>query len=151
MERIASVLAVRSHTADVVGVIVQQDSDAPNDHNFETLQSALTKSITACAAHPVVPVQELEAWWYLYPDSFRAVNPGAWRQVKLPTKQNVETIHSPKEDLIRRTRLAAPKRPYTEADSLAVAQKMATAIGEGKAPENTSKSWDRFVETARAL
>lgn len=150
MARISQTIEARAAVADIVGVIVHQDADGPDDSCAEILRSALTKNVTP-PAYPVVPVQETEAWWYFFPDCLRGVKPIAWREVKMPTNINVESIFNPKEDLQRRTRVAAPKHAYSEADSLAVAQRMADAISKGIIPENRAPSWDRFLDLAKQL
>lgn len=150
LDEVAGVVQDREKIAEVVGVLVHQDADAADDDNADALRSALERQV-AEHAHPVVPVQEMEAWWFLFPDSLRAVKREAWREVRMPTNVNVDKINSPKEDLIRRTRAASMKHGYAEADSLAVAQKMAAAIAAGTEPSNTSRSWKRFTALTKAL
>lgn len=150
MERIADVVDARLVLADVVGVLVHQDSDGPDavGSTADDLRATLIAQLGAYA-YPVVPVQETESWWFLYPDAFRAVNKVSWREVKFPAKQETDAIASPKEELMRLTRRT--KRVYSEADSLAVAQHIATAIKRGDQQSNSSRSWSRFTALVRSL
>lgn len=150
MDDISKQVEIRSRVAEIRAVLVHQDSDAADAENRNALQSALSRNLTA-PAHPVVPVQETESWWLLYPECFRQVKPGAWRDVVLPTGRNVETIKSPKEFLIRQTKSVSPKNSYTEADSLAIAQNIAFVISQGLEPDNSSASWNKFLEIANSI
>lgn len=150
MSRIADVVKLRSMAAEVTAILVHQDADAPDRDNEPSLRSALSAAVTI-PGHPIVPVQEMEAWWFLYPEALRNVKPRAWRNVKLPSGQNVEAVRNPKEELIRRTRQASAKNAYSEADSLAVATEMARMIRAGDAASNTAPAWDAFGDLVRSL
>ncbi|MFD5226581.1 hypothetical protein ACFWHT_13250 [Microbacterium sp. NPDC058342] len=150
IDRIAGAVHARTRLATVVGVLVHQDSDGPDpDGRVAKALGEKLNALLKTTSHPVVPVQETESWWFLYPDAFRSVNRIAWKGLKLPSKQDTDGIISPKERLIRLTR--PTKRTYAEADSLAVAQQMADAVRRGESPLNHSASWSRFVALARSL
>lgn len=150
MQKIADTVAVRSRVAEVLGVLVHQDSDGPEQPSLQALKAALNSKF-GDLAKPVMPVQEIEAWWFIYPDCLRAIRPVAWRSVKMPNGVNVDLIDDPKEDLIRRTRSASTKNPYSEADSLAVAKEMAMALSNGQKPQNQSPSWNRFCTMSQGM
>lgn len=96
-----------------------------------------------------------EAWWLLFPDSIRALNPGAWRDLNLPTGA-VENRNDPAPLLTSRTdKHTRGKKKYIKSESRAIADLIARRIIAGKEPDKparpSSPSWNRFVDDVRAL
>lgn len=91
--------AVRAHRAggSVAAVVVHRDADGPDATG--AIGNQLAGQLSSIGGLPVVPVQTIEAWWFLFPDAVEAVRPSAWRG-KLPrTPHDVEVILKPKERL----------------------------------------------------
>jgi hypothetical protein len=132
---------------DVAAIIIHRDSDGPDPQGrqYAVLAKDLTEQLSAFPAVPAVPVQMIEAWWFLFPDAVRAVAPGAWRDLKLPTG-DVETVSDPKRHLVRLT--DKTPRTYRESDSEEIAKEI---LAQGRKPVRTSKSWTRFVDDARRI
>lgn len=62
----------------ITAALVHRDSDCPDPDGEVT--AALDKDLAPLGCgHPVVPVEEIEAWWFLFPDAVEAVRPSAWR------------------------------------------------------------------------
>jgi hypothetical protein len=140
--------AIRGHQAvqgPVTAVLVHRDADGPDPG--ETVAAALQCQLASLGGHPVVPVQAMEAWWFLFPDAVEAVRPGVWRNCMPRRRRDVETIDQPKHELIRRTG-ARKGAPYAEADSPAIARKVREQAQE---PLGTSVSYRRLTELAVIL
>lgn len=138
MDDIGDTIAAQEASRPVHAVLVHQDADGKDgERRRETLQAQLDEMRTAhnfgystsrrkkkkgpipcpwrvCA---VVPVQMTEAWWLLFPDSIRALNPGAWRDLKLPTGA-VENHNDPAALLTSRTDKHTRRRRNTSSPSL---------------------------------
>ncbi|MCY4193619.1 MAG: hypothetical protein OXF04_04900 [bacterium] len=95
-------------------------------------------------AHAVVPVEEIEAWWLLFPTATEAMR-GSWAGTLAKGVRNVDSISDPKRELVRRTGRRDNRKSYSEADSPAVAALVAEAIGAGTEPLGSSASFDRFL------
>lgn len=176
MDDIGDTIAAQETSRPVHAVLVHQDADGKDgERRRETLQAQLDEMRTAhnsgystsrrkkkkgpipcpwriCA---VVPVQMTEAWWLLFPDSIRALNPGAWRDLKLPTGA-VENHNDPAALLTSRTdKHTRGKKKYIKSESPAIADLIARRIIAGKEPDKparpSSPSWNRFVDDVRAL
>lgn len=140
--------AVRAHEAvkgPVAAVLVHRDADGADPG--ETVAAALRDQLARLAGHPVVPVQAMEAWWFLFPDAVEAVRPGAWKGCMPRRRRDVELIERPKDELIRRTSTRGV-RPYSEADSPAIARKVRE---QNREPQGFSTSYGRLADLAVAL
>jgi hypothetical protein len=143
MERISR--AVASHGEDVICVFVHRDADGPDPGG--QLQRATETALRAASipgAHAVVPVEEIEAWWMLFPDATEQLR-RAWRGTLQRANRDWDTIRDPKEELKRRTRRGDRRHPYTEADSPSVARHVAAAIADGTTTVGRSRSYERFA------
>lgn len=96
---------------------------------------------------PVVPVQTIEAWRFLFPDAVEAVRPAAWRGRRPRNSHDVELIAKPKAELCRATR-SKPAPEYTEADSPVIAGNIRRL---GLAPLHPCASYDRMEIIARSI
>jgi hypothetical protein len=63
----------------VAAVLVHRDADGADPDS--RVAAELASQISSVRGHPVVPVQAIEAWWFLFPDAVEAVRPRAWRGV----------------------------------------------------------------------
>ncbi|GEB15546.1 hypothetical protein GUY44_26940 [Pimelobacter simplex] len=138
----ASVEALVAIKGDVGTVLAHTDADAPDDGTFAEQRSADLQRAGLTGAVAVVPVHAIESWWFLYPDATESVVP-SWKGALSRTAFNTDSSPTPKADLIRLTKRKQPKRPYQEADSVAVAAAMRAAnfapVGKAKSP-----SFERF-------
>ena len=147
IERIAD--SVSSHGQPVVCVFVHRDADGPDPGgqlHRETEAALRHAGITG--AHAVVPVEEIEAWWMLFPDATEQLR-RSWRGTLKRAERDWDTVRNPKEELRRLTRRGDRRHAYSEADSLSVARHVASAIAEGKTPVGRSRSYDRFAAAVR--
>jgi hypothetical protein len=131
--------------ATVQAVLVHRDADGPDPDGVE--EAKLAAQIVGVPAHPVVPVQMTEAWWFLFPEAVESVRPTAWRGKMPRHARNVETIINPKAELARVTG-RGNKHPYTEADSIGIAQ---AVRDKGIVPVGTSASFERFRQLAKSI
>lgn len=100
-----TVQAFEANDGRVTAVVVHRDADG-HDPDGE-VAADLAQQLAALNGHPVVPVQAIEAWWFLFPDAVEAVRPRAWKG-KLPRQpRNVELIDRPKKALRQATRAGA--------------------------------------------
>jgi hypothetical protein len=136
------VRAFEESQGPVTAVLVHRDADRSDPD--ACVEKQLREQIRRVPkAEPVVPVQELEAWWFLFPDAVEAVNPRAWRQLLPRGTGGVETIGNPKEQLIGYTRRQRGGPVYCEVDSVSIAEQI---LRNGFTPAGVSSSYDRFVE-----
>lgn len=139
------VLAYEAARGPVTAVLVHRDADGADPE--QAVAAALRTQLSPLSGHPVVPVQTIEAWWFLFPDAVEAVRPGAWRNCMPRRHRDVERIDRPKEELMRRT--GGRGRPaYAEADSPAVARKIRE---QSPMPYGSSQSYRRLTELAVQL
>jgi hypothetical protein len=129
----------------VRAVVVHRDGDGPDPAG--TVEKTLASQLAHLSGQPAVPVQAMEAWWFLFPDAVEAVRPRAW-QGRLPRRpRDVETIHQPKVELQRLTRWGKAAE-YAEADSRVIAK----YIRLHSPPQyGSSASFQRFSTMARTL
>jgi hypothetical protein len=129
----------------VRAVVVHRDADGPDP--AARVASELAVQLTPIPGQPAVPVQAMEAWWFLFPDAVEAARPRAWKDRLPRSQQDVETIRQPKAKLRRLTRAGnAPE--YAEADS----QVIAKYIRSHSPPQyGSSASFQRFTTMARTL
>lgn len=126
-------------------VVVHRDADGPDSTGARHKQ--LAEQIRPIDGLPVVPVQTIEAWWFLFPDAVEAVRPSAWRGRMPLTGRDVERIDEPKNELCRVTRTRrAPE--YSEADSPAIAAHIRRL---GLPPMVECASYVRFAVLARTI
>jgi len=114
--------AVVAHEAagrHVAAVLVHRDADSADPDG--EIAAKLKNQLASVGGHPVVPVQAIEAWWFLFPDAVEAVRPRAWRDLMPRRSRDVEGIVRPKDELARLTGQRA-RTPYSEADSPAIAR-----------------------------
>lgn len=140
--------AVQAHEAakgPVVAVLVHRDADGPDPD--ASVAAALRGQLAPLGGQLVVPVQMIEAWWFLFPDAVEAVRPGTWRGCLPRRHRDVERIDRPKNELMSRTG-AGGGTSYTEADSPAIARKIRE---QGGTPHGLSASYRRLTELAVTL
>lgn len=144
-DRIAEV--VRADRRPVACVFVHRDSDAPDPAS--RLQSETEAALRAAGmtdAHAVVPVQEIESWWMLFPDAAEQVR-SSWRGQLDRSPADRDAVQNPKEALSRRTGRVNRRDAYSAADSPRVADRVATAIEAGTQPTGLSRSFERFRDS----
>lgn len=156
LTREAKLPAVRSWVADlrravrateatgdrVAAVVVHRDADGPDPSG--AVAAGLTQQLAELDGKAVVPVQTVEAWWFLFPDAVEAVRPRAWKG-KLPRKKgDVELIDRPKEALQRATR-SKNGLEYAESDSPVIARYI---LRHSLQPLSECRSYSRMVTTA---
>jgi len=129
----------------VAAVLVHRDADGPDpDARVEASLGAQLRSLGR--AHPVVPIQMIEAWWFLFPDAVESVRPHAWRGTMARRPRDVEAIENPKEVLRQRTRQRGPE--YAESDSPIIAQHVRQ---QNLQPLGRSGSYERLRNIARSI
>ena len=144
VERIADV--VSSDNRPAVCVFVHRDADGPDPSGqLHRETEAALRGAGVTGGHAVVPVEEIEAWWMLFPDATEQLR-RSWRETLQRTGRDWDTVSNPKEELARRTRRHDHRHAYTEADSASVARHVATAIAAGTKPTGRSRSYERFVD-----
>lgn len=140
--------SVKAHTVaqgPVAAVLVHRDADGPDPDG--RVAEELGRQLSDISGHPVVPVQAIEAWWFLFPDAVEAVRPLAWRDCQPRKDRDVERIDTPKDVLQRLTR--SKRGPsYAEADSLAIARAIRVSSPQRY---GHSVSYDAFVALGRSL
>ena len=137
--------AVSSHDQPVVCVFVHRDADGPDPGGrLHRATEAALRHAGIAGAHAVVPVEEIEAWWMLFPDATEQLR-RSWRGTLQRTNRDWDTIRDPKEELKRLTRRGDRRHAYSEADSPSVARHVAHAIADRTAPVGRSRSYERFV------
>lgn len=138
-----TVLAFEANDGHVAAVIVHRDADGHDPNG--AVAADLKRQLTRLDGHPVVPVQAIEAWWFLFPGAVEAVH-RAWG--KLPRRaRNVELIDQPKKALQEVTRARrAPE--YAEADSPTIAKYIREKSLNPLCP---CKSYDRLLRIARTI
>lgn len=143
LEEIGDLVRLEGRRRDIRGVLVHQDADGTDAGGRVSrgLQARLGDAVSMAPSHAVVPVQELEGWWFLFPEAVRAVKPGAWRDLVLRSGDTA-TISSPKEELQRATRKVSSKHKYKEADSVTIAMEIAA---RGLSPAGRNHSWSAFA------
>jgi hypothetical protein len=130
----------------IAAILVHRDADRPDADG--SAHSELTAQLRSMQnAHPVVPVEELEAWWFLFPDAVEAVRPLAWRGCLPRRARDVETIRSPKEELMSLTG-KRKLHAYTESDSVSIAQHV---FEKSLRPIGTAASYARFEAVATSI
>ena len=143
IERIAD--AVSSHDQPVVCVFVHRDADCPDpDGQIHTATENLLRAASIPGAHAVVPVEEIEAWWMLFPDATERLR-RSWRGTLQRAARDWDTVRNPKEELKRLTRRGDRRHAYAEADSPSVARHVAAAIADGTTHVGRSRSFERFA------
>ena len=142
--------AVASHSQPVTCVFVHRDADGPDPAG--RLQQATEDALRAVGipgAHAVVPVEEIEAWWLLFPDATERLR-RSWRGTLQRSHRDWDMITDPKGELRRRTAGVDRRYGYSEADSPSVARHVAEAIASGTRPAGRSHSYERFVASVAA-
>lgn len=137
----------RGELAEVIAIVIHRDADGPDPggKQYAALAKDLSRHLGGFTTVPAVPVQMTEAWWFLFPEAVRAVAPGAWRDLKIPSG-SVETIQDPKKRLIGLT--SKTSRTYRESDSEEIAKRI---LDQRRMPVSNSLSWDRFVADAQQI
>lgn len=138
---------IKSYDKQVVCVFIHRDADNPDPAAKIARQTEQElRKANIRKAHAVVPVEEIEAWWLLFPLATQKLK-ASWAGTLSKAATDVDRISNPKEELARRTRRNNRKKAYTEADSPAVAALVAEAIAAGVKPSGHSRSYDRFVRS----
>lgn len=141
-ERVADV--VRANRRPVACVFVHRDSDAPDaTGRLQTQTEDALRAAGLSDAHAVVPVQEIESWWMLFPDAAEEVR-NSWRGQLDRSPADRDAVQSPKETLSRRTGRVNRRDAYSAADSPRVADRVAAALEADTQPTGQSRSFDRF-------
>ncbi|MFY1585845.1 hypothetical protein ACN267_15190 [Micromonospora sp. WMMD734] len=101
----------------------------------------------------IVPAWEIETWWFLFPDAVQAVRP-TWRRPDQFAGRDVGRIRNAKEEL-KKAVTPPGARPsfqtYTEADSIAIAERI-VALGQLTPPWFArSASWETFLDKVKQL
>lgn len=139
--------AVDAHRDPVACVFVHRDADGPDplgrveEATRTELQDAGIKN-----AYAVVPVEEIEAWWLLFPTATETLR-ASWSQTLPRIPGTVDSLSDPKRQLVERTGRKNSKKAYSEADSPSVAERVAAAIEVGTRPPGYSASYNRFVSS----
>jgi len=140
-----TVQAFEANEGRVAAVIVHRDADGHDPDG--TVAANLARQLTTIGAHPVVPVQAIEAWWFLFPDAVEAVRPHAWKG-KLPRqRRDVELIDQPKKALQQATK-DRHALEYAPPDSPAIA---AYVRQKSLVPLCPCSSYDRMVTLATSI
>ena len=126
----------------VAGIVVHRDADGPD--RTGSVAAELSRQLAALGGKAAVPVQAIEAWWFLFPDAVEAVRPRAWRRRLPRRKQDVELIERPKEALQRATRTRNGPE-YAESDSPVIAEYIRR---HSLRPLDHCASYSRLVTTA---
>lgn len=151
MRGLRDVVTAAQRKGDTVhAIVVHRDSDGHDASAPGELQDQLAEHFSMIIPVAAVAVQELEAWFLLFPSAFPRVHSTAWRDVTW-VSSDTSRINNAKQELMARTCKQSagntPKR-YAEADSTAIAE----AIAQHQVPQvGQNFSWDRFVESASAL
>lgn len=140
----STVAALQSRGSLVSSVVVHQDTDGPDPQGLNEVR--LRTQLQGIADEVAVPVEEMEAWWLLFPGAVRATRPGVWRTVLARTQGDVDAVGDPKGKLMRETRRAGYE--YSEADSVAIAEQVATRQFQ---PAGASASYTRWEATVGRL
>lgn len=138
-----AVAAYERRGGSVLCLIVHRDADVPDE--TMTMVDEIKSGLRAAGVetgYAVVPTEEIEAWWFLFPAALEAAVPG-WQHA-LPTRAgDVDRLQDPKERLILLTKKKLPRRPYSEADSPLVAAKV-RELGLSLNPAGRSASYEHF-------
>lgn len=144
MDGVSDVVKAVSMRASVVCVFVHRDSDGPDpEGRLVSSTEALMRKAGIENGHAVVPVQEIESWWLMFPQATESLRT-TWSGTLIASGRNVDKISNPKEELTRRTARNSRKKGYSEADSPEIARLVARAIESGQSPVGHSPSFDRF-------
>jgi hypothetical protein len=141
----------RSQGLDIRAVVVHRDADGPDAEGAQ--EALLARQLASLRRAPVVPVpavpvETIEAWWFLFPDAVESVNPVAWKGVMPRHRRDVETISKPKVELMRLTRRGPGRLEYSEGDSLAIARRIVSSRAE---PVGRASSYQRFRAAVAGL
>lgn len=140
-----TVTGFRSAGATVTAALVHRDADGADPSGAQ--EEKLGVQIRAVPASPVVPVQAMEAWWFLFPEAVESVRPHTWRDRIPRHARDVEQIDRPKRKLVHLTGHGT-RQPYAEVDSIRIAEFVRHGARE---PVGRSASFDRFQALARRL
>ena len=150
MDGVSQVVTRVSMRASVACVFIHRDSDGPDPGGrLAASTEALMRRAGVNNGHAVVPVQEIESWWLLFPDATEGFRT-AWLGTLPTSRRKVDVISNPKEELTRLTSRNNRKNAYTEADSPEIARLVARAIASGQKPNGPSPSFDRFRRSVDA-
>lgn len=139
------VRATQATGVPVAAVVVHRDADGPDLRG--QVAADLTQQLAELDGKAVVPVQAIEAWWFLFPDAVEAIRPGTWKG-KLPRRgRDVETIDRPKDALQRATRTKNGLE-YAESDSPVIAKHI---LDKALQPLCDCRSYGRLLTTAKAI
>lgn len=137
--------AFESNAGRVAAVVVHRDADGHDPDG--AVDAGLARQLTTLSGYPVVPVQAIEAWWFLFPDAVEAVRPRAWKGKLSRQPRNVELIDQPKKVLQQATGgRRAPE--YAESDSPVIA---AYIREKSFIPISPCTSYDRMLTMARTI
>ncbi|NJP31926.1 hypothetical protein [Micromonospora thermarum] len=130
-------------------VLMHEDADEVEPAH-ETLITKIESSYRSLPwpVLAVVPAWEMETWWFLFPDAVAAVRP-TWRRPDQFAGRDVGRIRNAKEELKKAVTPQGARQSfqtYTEADSVAIAEKV-VALGQLTPPWFArSASWAAFLD-----
>lgn len=124
-----------------------QDCDATEPED-RVRQAELEQLIATagCSVHVVVIAWEIEAWWFLWPDTASRVV-RSWRKPDRYVGREVGLITNAKEAYRQAVRPVAGRPNYEEAHSPRLAEQVRLS-GAIRAPQGRSGSFERFVTKA---
>ncbi len=150
LDGVSDVVKVVSMRASVACVFIHRDSDGPDlPGRLAASTEAAMRQAGIENGHAVVPVQEIESWWLMFPQATEGFRT-AWSGTLPVSQRDVDRTSAPKEELTRRTSRNSRKKGYSEADSPEIARLVASAIESGQAPTGSSRSFDRFRRSVDA-
>ena len=141
-------LAVRAFKAAngrVAAVVIHRDADGSDPDGNVAI--ALAQQLASIDGQPVVPVQAIEAWWFLFPEAVEAVRLRAWKDKLSRVGRDVELINQPKKALQQTT--SSKRIPgYSESDSPTIA---AYIREKALSPLCPCRSYNRMVTLAKSI
>lgn len=153
--RVSAVLRAVDKRKPIRCVLMHEDAD-----DLEPAHEHLITKIERCYArlpwtvHAVVPAWEIEAWWFLFPQAVRAVRP-SWPSLDRYRGRDLGLIRNAKEELKKALRQATAKpaaaRPYSEADSVLIAQRTADLDLLSPPWFARSASWLAFLDRVERI
>jgi hypothetical protein len=146
----AAVRGIQAREA-VKCVLAHEDADATEPGHVsvaERIERTLQNAGTPGKVHAVVPAWEIEAWWFMWPETVATCYE---RWVAPRTSTPPGRIENAKERLARAVRpsqLTAAERKrfpeYRESDSIKIAEAIAVEGTADKPVKGLSRSYDRF-------
>lgn len=149
----ASVARADSKRLDIQAIVVHQDCDGIEPAHIALAQTIVRElSSSGFQTVAATPAWEIEAWWFLWPDSVLSVSQ-SWQSPR-PPQPNIGRVIDAKEALRRAVRRHGRRhrRDYQESDSITIAThiRMSGSVRR-TAPGVQSDSWRCFVSAVSQL